>query len=45
MFKRESEIEVLQAIEDWLKDNEGFENLPIFAAPIETAYQRYIHQG
>lgn len=45
VLKLEDRSEVLQAIQDWLGDNDGFESLPMFDAPVETAYQRYIHQG
>jgi len=43
--KGEDEIETLQAMQDWGKDNGGFGPMPVFEAPIETAYQRYIRQG
>jgi len=39
-----TKVEMLQAIEDMLNDNDGFERLPSQAESIvETAYQRYIH--
>jgi hypothetical protein len=44
-LKAEKQIEMAEAIEEWMKDNEGFEPISIFEAPIETAYQRYIRQG
>lgn len=44
-LKGEKDIELLQAMEQWMTDNGGFEPLPMFEAPVETAYQRYIRQG
>jgi hypothetical protein len=39
-----TKVEMLQAIQDMTKDNDGFERLPSQTESIvETAYQRYIH--
>lgn len=39
-----SKVEMIQAIEDMVTDNDGFERLPSQTESIvETAYQRYIH--
>jgi len=43
--KAERDIEFAQVLQEWLKDNGGYEKVPIYEAPIETAYQRYIRQG
>jgi hypothetical protein len=46
VLEKETEMETLEALQQWLADeNGGFEALPFFESPVETAYQRYIRQG